>query len=109
MQNIIQNATQYISMAVLVIGILAFGVSVIVQVIKSLPGFKKVPTNAVVFILAVILSVIGILVYCQIMAIVIYWYYVVAAVILGFFVAYIAIFGWTQFNELYKRFVRKDE
>jgi hypothetical protein len=109
MENIIQAVPQYLSTAILVIGLLAFGVSIIVQVIKSLPLLNKIPTNAVVFVLAIILSVVALFVYAQIMAIVVYWYYVVAAVILGFFVAYIAIFGWTQFNELYKRFVRKDE
>lgn len=107
--NIIQNSAQYISFALLVMGCMAFGVSIIVQVIKSLPGLKNIPTNAVVFALAIILSMIAFFVYVEIMKIVICWYYIVAAVVFGFFVAYIAIFGWTQFDELYKRLVRKGE
>lgn len=107
--NIIQNSTQYLSSAILIIGLLAFGVSIIVQVIKALPGLNKIPTNVVVFALAIMLSMVAFFVYADITEMKIFWYYIVAVVMLGFFVAYIAMFGWDKFNELYKRFVRKDE
>ena len=46
---------QYLSYLLLAIGVMAFFVSVITQVIKSWPGLDKLPTAAVVIVLSLVL------------------------------------------------------
>lgn len=86
------------------IGALAFAVSVITEVIKSIGVMKKIPTDIVVIVLSVVLTVVAFFAYAQYAALVLVWYWVVAALICGFFVAFIAMYGWSKLNELWTRF-----
>lgn len=106
--DIIPNITQLISLAILAIGILAFTVSIITQVIKEVGVFAKIPTNIIVVILAIILTVGAFVAGMQYLKITILWYMVVAAIILGFFVAFIAMKGWKEFTDTLSRFYKKD-
>lgn len=87
-----------------VIGLLAFAVSVIVEVIKGVSFLKKIPTDLVVIVLALALTIVVFFGYAAYTSLVITWYMVVGAVIMGFFVAFITMYGWEKFNTLYKRF-----
>lgn len=87
-----------------VIGILALTVSVIVQVIKNVKFLANVPTELVVIILSVALSVAAYFAYAVMTNLIIVWYYVVGTVIGGFFVAFIAMYGWDKLTELIERF-----
>lgn len=89
---------------VIAIGALAFVVSVITEVIKGMGVMKKVPTDIVVIILSMVLTVVAFFAYAQYTALVVAWYWVVAALICGFFVAFIAMYGWSKLNELWTRF-----
>lgn len=89
---------------VVAIGALAFVVSVITEVIKGIGVMKKVPTDIVVIILSMVLTVVAFFAYAQYTALVVAWYWVVAALICGFFVAFIAMYGWSKLNELWTRF-----
>lgn len=51
----LNEITQVGSYLLLAIGIMAFIVSVITQVIKSWPGLDKLPTSAVVIVLSLVL------------------------------------------------------
>lgn len=94
---------------VIAIGTLAFVVSVITEVIKGIGVMKKVPTDIVVIILSMVLTVVAFFAYAQYVALVVAWYWVVAAIICGFFVAFIAMYGWDKINELWTRFNPKNK
>ena len=96
--------TAYLPIAVLIVGILAFIVSVIVEVTKNITWLKSVPTDAEVLILAIVITLAAFFAYVSYANIVITWYLIVGAAIGGFFVAFIAMYGWTKLSELYKRF-----
>lgn len=91
------------------IGALAFVVSVITEVIKGIGVMKKVPTDIVVISLSMVLTVVAFFAYAQYATLVVAWYWVVAAIICGFFVAFIAMYGWDKINELWNRFNPKNK
>lgn len=87
-----------ISTLLTVIGVLVFVVNVVTQVMKkALPD--TFPTNLFVIIFSVVLTVAAFAAYAQIYIISITWYLVVGAVILGFLVAYAAMFGFDKLKE----------
>lgn len=98
MQELLNNATLLIA----VIGFMAFIVSVITQVVKGVLG--KVPTDLVVFVLSIALTVTAFVAYMQYIKAEILWYMIIASVIVGFIVAFVAMFGWEKLSELWKRF-----
>ena len=106
--DLIPNIAQIISLAILVIGILAFCVSIITQVIKNVWVFTDVPTNILVVGLSIAMTTGAFFAVMDFYKLTIYWYMVVAAIILGFFVAFIAMKGWKEFAETFSRFYRKD-
>ena len=102
-----QILIQYGSQILMLVAILAFATSVITQVTKQLPGLVSIPTNLQVIITAMALSVLAVVIYCQWASIALLWYYIIAAVILGFFVAFVAMFGWAEITDLWNRFKRQ--
>lgn len=98
MQELLSNATILLA----VVGGLAFIASVITQVIKDI--FKNVPTDLVVFVLSIALTVTAFIAYMQYIKAEMLWYMIVASVIAGFIVAFVAMFGWEKLSELWKRF-----
>lgn len=100
----ISFTAETLSQLVVAVGALAFVVSVITEVIKGIGVMKKVPTDIVVIILSMVLTVVAFFAYAQYAALVVAWYWVVAALICGFFVAFIAMYGWSKLNELWTRF-----
>lgn len=87
-----------------IIGALAAIVSLITEVIKGVGVFNKIPTDLVVFVLSIILSVVALFAYASYQTIALPWYAVVAAIVVGFIVAFIAMYGWEKFREIWKRF-----
>lgn len=100
----ISLTVESLSQLMVAIGALAFVVSVITEVIKGIGVFKKVPTDIVVIILSMVLTVVAFFAYAQYAALVVTWYLIVAALIGGFFVAFIAMYGWSKLKELWTRF-----
>lgn len=94
---------EYMSTVLLVIGILAFITSVIVQTIKEMPGLKDSPTSLVALIVAEIITIIALCAGCQYAGIMILWYYVCAAIIAGFIVYLVATGGWEKLHEIWNR------
>ena len=82
---------QYVTYLLMAIGVLAFLTSVITQVIKEMPGLKKIQTNAVALVVALIFSI-------QII-----WYYIVGAMIAAFIVYLVATGGWEKVAEMWQR------
>lgn len=103
MENIINYGTAIIA----VIGALAFVVSVITQVTKEIGFLSRVPTQLQVIILSVALTPAAYIAYAQYSYMQLHWYMIAASIIAGFFVAFVAMFGWDKLQELYHRFFNK--
>ena len=93
-----------ITSLVAVVGALAFMVSIITQVFKGVGVLSKVPTDILVFVLSIGLTVIAFVAYMQYIQQIIVWYMIVAAIMAGFIVSFVAMYGWEKFSELWKRF-----
>jgi len=73
--------------------------NIITQVLKQMT-WDKFPTNLLVVGISQVLTLIAFFAYCAICSIAILWYYVAAAVVLGFMVAYAAMFGFDKLKEI---------
>lgn len=100
MQTVIANITIILA----IIGVLAFIVSLITQVIKGIGIFAKVPTDMLVFVLSIGITVIAFVAYMQYIQMVILWYMIFAAIMAGFVVAFVAMYGWEKLSDLWQRF-----
>lgn len=87
-----------------IIGTLAFLVSLITQVIKGVGIFNKIPTELLVFVLSIGITVTAFVAYMQYIHMTIIWYMIFAAIMAGFVVAFVAMYGWEKLSELWKRF-----
>ena len=94
---------QYITYALTSIGVLAFLVSIITQVIKEMPGLKNIQTNAVALVIALILCPLAVVILCIYLRIAIMWYYIVGSVIAAFLVYLVATGGWEKVAEMWNR------
>ena len=103
MNEVIQNVMEYLTTALIVVGVLAFVTSVIVQSVKEMPMFKDVPTELVALAVAELVAVVATCAGCNYFKIVILWYYIVAAVIAGFFIYMISTGGWEKLKSIWER------
>ena len=99
----IEILMQYVTLALIGIGVLAFLLSVITQVIKEMPWLSKIQTNAVALIISLILCPLAVIILCVWLEITIIWYYIVAAVIAAFIVYLVATGGWEKISEMWRR------
>lgn len=97
--EILQLAT-YLMVA---IGVMAFVVSAITQVIKELAIFKPIPTSAVVIALSLILCPSTFVALMAWLERPITWYMVFACVIAAFIVALVSMDGWERVAEIWSR------
>jgi hypothetical protein len=84
---------------------LVFGVNIIVEVVKKV--FPKVPTTLLATVLSVVITMAAFFAWAAIIELTIQWYYVVAAFVLGWFVAYAAMFGFDKFKQALEK-LKKD-
>lgn len=94
---------QYVTYGLAALGILAFVVSLIVQVIKELPGLNKLPTSVVALVTSLVLCPAALVVLCSYLSVVITWYYVFASFIAAFIVYLISTGGWEKIKEIWDR------
>lgn len=102
MEMILSNMTVLVG----VIGVLAFAVSLITQVFKGVGAFAKIPTDLFVLVLSIGITVTAFVAYMQYIQQVILWYLIIAAILAGFVVAFVAMYGWEKLSELWKRFYK---
>lgn len=94
---------QYVTYALIAIGVLAFLTATITQVIKEMPGLKNIQTNVVALVVAMILCPLSVVVLCIYFKIALLWYYIVGAVIAAFIVYLVATGGWEKVAEMWSR------
>lgn len=89
-----------------IVGVLAFFIAIVTQLTKEFIP-KVIPTKLYVLILSVVVTVTAILCYLSYKSVEIKLYIVLGSLALGFIVAFIATYGWSEFKELKDRFMRK--
>lgn len=94
---------QYVTYALTAVGVIAFIVSIITQVIKEMPPLKKIQTNVVALAVSLILCPIATIIACQYFKIVVEWYYVFASFIAAFIVYLVSTGGWERVSEIWSR------
>lgn len=95
-----------LSVILSIVGVLVVLTNIIVQVLKKLT-WGKMPTNILVVIISMALTLLSFFAYCEIEAVTIVWYMIVAAVVLGFLVAYAAMFGFDKLKEVLTQLDRR--
>ena len=101
-ENLLNSGVTLIS----VISVMALFISIVTQLTKEFIP-KVIPTKLYVLVISVISTVVGVLCYLQYKGLEIKFYIVIGSVALGFFVAFISMYGWDEFKELKDRFVKK--
>lgn len=87
-----------ITVIVAIIGALTVVTNIIVEVLKR-ATWEKMPTNLLAVIVAMVLTLVAFFGYMAYLGIAVMWYYVAAAVVVGFAVAYAAMFGFDKLKE----------
>lgn len=88
-----------ISVLITVLGVLVALTNIIVEVLKKVT-YDKLPTNVVAVLVAVVLTILAGLALFQIKGIAVTWYLILALVVMGFMVAYSAMFGFDKLKEI---------
>ena len=85
-----------------IIGLLVAITNIIVEVLKKVT-WDKLPTNLLAIIVAEVLTLASGIAYWQVNSMALTWYIVVGFVVIGFMVAYAAMFGFDKLKEVLKR------
>ncbi len=86
------------SVVLSIVGVLVVLTNIISQVLKKMT-WDKIPTNCLVIVISMALTLVAFFAYCSIKSIAVVWYMVVGAIVLGFLVAYAAMFGFDKLRE----------
>ena len=105
----INEMMQYISYALMAIGVMAFFVSVITEVVKSWPGLEKLPTSSVVIVLSMALCPAAFMALMRWRRQAVEWHMMFACVMASFIVALVAMDGWERVKEIWERTVYKEK
>lgn len=87
-----------------VIGLLALLISIIIEVTKNIVTLSKKLTNKLIISLSITLTTLAYFAYVSHYNTTIKWYCIIFAMLLGFVVAYVVMYGWDKLAELYKKF-----
>jgi len=99
----IELLMQLLTYILIAVGAAAFLVSAITQVIKDMPGLKKIQTNVVALVVSLIICPIAVIIACQYFNIVITWYYIFGSFIAAFIVYLVSTGGWEKVTEMWNR------
>lgn len=82
----------------IIVGVLVVVVNIITEVLKKFTE-KYISTNALVLIISLTLTNLSFLSWISFEHIAFQWYYIFVMLIMGFFVAYAAMFGFDKFKQ----------
>ena len=105
--DVLQNFTQIAALITAFIGIMAFLVSGVTEVLKKLEWFDKMPTALVVILLSLMLCPVCVLALAAYFGVPADGFILFASFIAGFFVALVAMDGWERVTELAGKLIRK--
>lgn len=91
-----------LSLATLIalIGALVAITNIIVEVLKKVITWDKIPTNLLAVIVSLALTLTAFFAWTSYGGIAVAWYMVAAAIVVGFMVAYAAMFGYDKLKEM---------
>lgn len=98
---------QLITYVLAAVGVLAFCVTLITQVIKEMPRLRNIQTNVVALVVSLILCPLTVIIFCQYFKVVIEWYYVFASFLAAFVVYLVSTGGWEKVAEMWSRTMYK--
>lgn len=98
METIVHSIPAIVSAILLLVLILTVITNIITQVLKKVTR-DKLPTNVLVILVAMGLTLCAFFALCQIMGWIVLWYMLAAAIVVGFFVAFAAMFGFDKFRQ----------
>ena len=98
---ILENLIDYASILFAILAALVFVTNIIVEVLKVF--IPKLPTSYLAVVVAIVVTVLALYITAAVLAITVMWYYAVGAVVLGFFVAYAAMFGFDKFKDAWDK------
>ena len=90
----------YLTIGAAAIFVLVLLTNIITQVFKNVINKENCPPQAVVFVIAEILTFLAVAIICTVLGMQVLWYYWVLAFIIGILVSYGAMFG---YDNLYKQ------
>lgn len=99
----VNNLENYISVILIITGAIVVVVNIVTEVLKKFTE-KYISTNVIVLALSEVLTLAAFLAWCCIKNVAMQWYYIFAAVVLGFFVAYAAMFGFDKLKQALQQF-----
>lgn len=104
MENLIMDGSKIVAF----IGVMAFLVEVITEMLKKWKWFdERVPTVLVVLVAALVLCPLAMLALFSYYNLVITWYVVFASFLAAFIVALVCMEGWERITSLVDQFIKK--
>ena len=98
-----ETIMQLLTYLLIAVGVAAFLVSAITQVIKEMPFLKKIQTNAVALAVSLRICPVAVIIACQYFDMIITWYYIFASFIAAFIVYLVSTGGWEKVSAMWNR------
>lgn len=99
MENIIQYIPTVISYILVAVAILVAATNIITQVLKGILP-KTLPTNILAFVVAMVVTLAAFFAVLQIIGLAFRWYLLAGAIVLGFAVAYAAMYSFDKLKQI---------
>lgn len=87
-----------------IIGAMATFVTIVTEFTKSWGFLDRIPTSLQVLAVSMLVSILSVVIYVQTQKAEMVWYYIVGAIVLGWIVAYVSMYGWEKLTEMWGRF-----
>lgn len=87
-----------------IIGAMATFVTIVTEFTKTWGFLNRIPTSLQVLVVSMLVSVLSVVIYVQMQKAEMIWYYIVGAIVLGWIVAYVSMYGWEKLTEMWGRF-----
>ena len=87
-----------------IIGAMATFVTIVTEFTKTWGFLDRIPTSLQVLAVSTLVSILSVVIYVQMQKAEMVWYYIVGAIVLGWIVAYVSMYGWEKLTEMWGRF-----